>query len=160
MLSDSCDSWGGAMLTIEVSIFIDRPREEVAAYLSDVPNGAVWQNNVVESVKTSDGEVGVGTTGREVRLFLGRPFESEWEITGYDLSGDIWTVSVDIVSGPIKGHGEDTLESLNGGTRFTRSFAAEPKGLMALAGPMFERVARSQGEVDLANLKRILEFGK
>ena len=145
------------MLTIEVSIFIDKPREEVAAYLSDVANGAVWQSNVVESVKTSDGEVGVGTTGRQVRLFLSRRFESDWKITEYELSGDVWTVSVEIVGGPIMGHGKDTLESVNGGTRFTRSFSAEPTGLMKLAGPMFEGVARSQGEEDLASLKRILE---
>lgn len=43
-----------------------------------------WDPDVVELTKTSDGPIGVGTTGREVRSFNGRRFVSGFRVTRFE----------------------------------------------------------------------------
>jgi uncharacterized protein YndB with AHSA1/START domain len=40
---------------------IDRPVEEVFAYVADVTNGPAWHTDILEARKTTEGPVGMGT---------------------------------------------------------------------------------------------------
>ena len=50
------------MIRIEASAVVNRPIEEVFAFVSDMANATQWSAEVVEAKKTSEGPVGAGTT--------------------------------------------------------------------------------------------------
>ena len=55
------------MLEFENTIRIDRPVEEVFAFLSDFENIPKWNYYVLEVRQLSEGSIGVGTTYHQVR---------------------------------------------------------------------------------------------
>ena len=142
------------MPRVESSIVINRPPEEVFAFLSDKDNDPLWQSGVVEASKTSEGPWAVGSTGRNVNRFLGRQIESTWEITEYELNKK---VSFKSTSGPMPYQGSWTLEPVENGTRYTVVFYAEIGGLFKLAEPLVLGMAKRQMETDLGNVKDLLE---
>jgi len=72
------------MATLEISTVINRPLEEVFAFLSNPENGPKWSSGSSDVTITSARPIGVGTTYRSVRTFLGRRIESELEVTAYE----------------------------------------------------------------------------
>ena len=71
-------------LRLEHSVVIDRPVEEVFAFITNPKNDLRWERRVVESTHTSGGPGGVGTTGRKVRRFLGLRFTTNYELTAFE----------------------------------------------------------------------------
>jgi len=72
------------MSTIERSVVIDRPIEEVFRFLHDPRNDSLWQTTLVESTQLDDGPLRIGTLVRERRRFLGVQVEMTKEITEYE----------------------------------------------------------------------------
>ena len=69
---------------------IDRPIEEVFAFIHDPRNDASRQTTLIESAQVDDEEpYGVGTQIRERRRFLGMQVEMTKEITEYEPSGPL-----------------------------------------------------------------------
>jgi hypothetical protein len=86
------------MTTIERSIVIDRPVEEVWEFVHDTADNILWQTTLAESEKLTEGPMDVGTRVREVRHFLGLRIESTWEMTEYEPNR---TSAIRGASGPI-----------------------------------------------------------
>ena len=141
------------MAKFENSVVINRPLEEVFAFVSNLENDPKWQSGVLESKKTSEGPIGVGTTYRTVGQFLGRRIESEIEITEYELNRK---VSGKSKSGPIRFESHNTYERVEG-TRVTVEAEAEIGGFFKLAEPLVINAAKRQIEGDSATLKDLLE---
>ncbi len=59
-------------MKIETSVVINRPIEDVFNYSTDPGNTPEWQTGLLESRLTSAGPIGVGSTIRDVRMFMGR----------------------------------------------------------------------------------------
>jgi uncharacterized protein YndB with AHSA1/START domain len=74
------------MFKVEGTVVINRPIEEVFKFLTTPGSSAQWQGMVLESKQTSEGPVGVGTTGQSASQFLGRRMESTWEVTEHELN--------------------------------------------------------------------------
>ena len=72
------------MVRVEEQTTINRPIEEVFAYLSEIERQPEWVSTLSESRKTSEGPAGPGTTYRQVSKFLGRRMDLECEITAYE----------------------------------------------------------------------------
>ncbi len=70
------------MATIETSISIARPVEQVFAYLTDVQNQKALNPMITEVV--TDGKMGVGSRYKIKMNVMGRPFESENEIVALE----------------------------------------------------------------------------
>jgi uncharacterized membrane protein len=142
---------------VEHSVVIDRPVEEVFAYVTDANNDPLWQSSILESEQTSEGVVGVGTTYRIVTKFLGRRIEMTLEITEHDPGRK---ECFRYTSGPIPGGGCYLFERADdGSTRFTQDFEAEVGGVFRLAKPLVARVFKRQIQTDMATLKDLLEAG-
>ena len=60
-------------------------------------------------------------------------------------------------TGPFPFRGSFTTEPAEGGTLLTSEFIAEPTGLLRVADGLFGSLIRRKFEVDLANLKRLME---
>jgi uncharacterized protein YndB with AHSA1/START domain len=142
------------MIKIETSIVINRPIEEVFAFVTDVEKLSQWSAELVEAKKTSEGPVGVGTTFSGVVKMLGRRMENEHKVSEYEPNSKF---AFKVTSGPAQMEIEYTFESVAGGTKVSVVTEGETGGFFKLAEPIFARMLQRQYETNFANLKDLLE---
>ena len=153
------------MPSYDVSVVIDRPVEEVFAFVENPENDPIWRNSVVEAEVEGEsaadaGEVvgeGLGATGREVYKLLGREVETRWEIVAYEPNRKVAYRST---SGPFQYEGVWTYRLTDGGTEIT--FAIEWElvdghDFDGMADRVWGRVHRQNVEGSLQALKKLLE---
>jgi uncharacterized protein YndB with AHSA1/START domain len=144
----------GRGATMEGSITINRPVEEVFAYVTDIGNLAKWNEVAGQGEQTSQGPVGVGTTYRGVADFMGREMEWTSEVTEYEPNRK---VAQKMNLGPTVMAMSWLVEPVEGGTKFTIRSEGEMGGLAKLVGPLLDRTMKKQMEGNLAKLKALLE---
>jgi len=142
------------MTTVERSIVIDKPVDQVWTFVHDPAKDPLWQTTLLESEQLTEGSIGVGTKVREVRNFLGRRVEMAWEITEYEPHR---SSAIRAVSGPVPLSGGYALEPVDGGTKLTVVGELEAHGLFRLAEPVFARITARELEANLGHLKDLLE---
>jgi uncharacterized membrane protein len=142
------------MTKIERSIEIDRPIDEVWAFVHDTSKDALWQTTLRESELLTERPLGVGTRVRELRQFLGVRVELAWEVTEYEPNRKS---SIKGVSGPVPLKGSYLLEPVTGGTKFTVIGELDAHGLFKLAEPVFARLTARELEANLGHCKDLLE---
>lgn len=142
------------MAMLETSTVINRPVEEVFAFVSNPENYPQWFSGSREVQITSAGPIGVGTTFRTVVSFLGRRIEGEIEFIEYEPN---CSFAEKTNSGPFPVANRVTFERVEGGTRVTSTQVAEPGGFFKLAEPLLVRMIKRQYEADFANLKDLME---
>jgi len=141
------------MITNEVSIFINRPLEQVFEYTVDGHNLHNWQSGFFEHEILTEGPKRVGTRVREVRQVGPRKAEIQGEVTAFESNKRFATktltkpyVTVDYA-----------FESENGGTRIHYKFTLVTSGFMRLMELMIARGIKSDTQKDFEKLKSILE---
>ena len=141
-------------MEVKISIDVNRSAEDVFAYLSDVKNNVQWEKAVVEMEYTSEGPVGVGSTGRRVEKYWGTD-ESTWEVTEYEENKH---AAVKFESPKFHGDLRWDLEPAGDGTRLAFRMRGGAKGLVSkLLMPLFMPMIRRQVRRDYDTLKGILE---
>lgn len=141
-------------MNISHTIVIRRPLKDVAAYLSDIANDSVWQEDVLKSAVTSQGPVGQGTSGYEIRSVLGIPMRTEWVVTSYEPEKRLRFAST---KSTLPYEGVMEFEPVEGGTRLTYAFSTTPEGLAGLLDPLMEFFFGFRFRANLENLRIILE---
>jgi carbon monoxide dehydrogenase subunit G len=134
------------------TVEIDRPPEDVFAFVTDLDNLSRWQPTIREVEWSAPLER--GATFRETREMLGRRARSRLEVTALDPPGEF---SLRVVEGPVPLTVRHLLEPAERGTRLTLEAEGEAGGLMRLAAPLAERAAARQAGQDLERLKRLIE---
>jgi len=142
---------------IEVSVDIKRPFSEVHDFLDDSDNDPLWQTSVMESKRSSDGPIGVGTIYHVKAKFLGRLWEQDWEVVEHDKDEHHWKAKT--TSGPLKMVAELRYKETDGGThtRVIRSLEVDVGHFFKLATPVVERSIKRELDTDFEILKDILE---
>ena len=103
---------------------------------------------------TSQGPVGIGTTGVTTAQFLGRRFDVGVEMVDYKANEMAVTRST---SGPVDVEIVTTAQSTPEGTRLTQHWSGETHGFFKLAEPVITRVTRKQMQTALDTLQELLE---
>jgi len=142
------------MNEFDVVTVINRPVDQVFAFLVDAGKTSDWTPGLTEARQTSDGPVGVGTTVLFIGKFLGRSFESLSEVTDYVPNEEF---SSKTTSGPIHLEVDSTLQPVDGGTRLATVYRGESRGFFKLAEPVIVRLTRKHFETAAENLKALLE---
>jgi carbon monoxide dehydrogenase subunit G len=142
------------MIEVEREVVVDRPPDEVFAYLSDPTNIPEWQSGVVEVGKESEGGMGAGARWREVRSFLGRRIEQTIEATAYEPGKEF---SLAVVSGPIRFRIRHLFEPAGDSTRIRVIGRGELGGFAKLGRRFVIRALERQFEADFAKLKEVVE---
>lgn len=142
------------MVTNEKIITINRPVEEVFAYVSDLQNGPKWQSALVESRRLTKGPLGIGTQFTGVRKFMGRKLESVIEFKSYETDKNF---SIKSISGNSPFEQSYLFEATNEGTRLTTRLDLQTSGLMDLAQPMIASSLRREMDASFGDLKDLLE---
>ncbi len=136
-------------------IFIERPRDEVAAYAGDPSNAPDWYANI-ESVRwLSTPPIAVGSELAFVARFLGRRLAYTYHVVELDPGH---TLVMRTNQGPFPM--ETTYTWTSDGqsrTRMTLRNRGAPVGLLRFVAPVVSVAIRRANRTDLANLKRILE---
>lgn len=141
------------MTNVKVSIVINRPLDEVFAFLSDLENNRKWRSGMIAAKKTSAGPIGVGTTYRMANNVLGRRIEGEAQVTEYEPNRKFATVNKS--GAPIET--QRIFEPVQDGTRVTFVLKAELGGVIKLAEPLLASIGKRRVEADVANLKDLME---
>jgi len=137
------------------TVTIHRPAHDVFQFIADLENVPKWNYAIVETRKTSDGPVGIGTRYRQVRTL---PTRSEETLQVTELEPDRrFAVHGDL--GPLVGTLTYEFEYVNGRTRLTNRADLEGRGLMKFAAPIATGRVREAVAANLRALKRLLEQG-
>ena len=139
---------------IQHSVIIGKPLEEVEAYLTDVSNNCVWQEDVTESSVITDGPIGNGTKGVESRSFMNFSFRTEWIVTEYSPGKSFSFESTSSVA-PYEGTFE--LESVENGTKVTFTFTIRASGFHALFDPVMNSIFAPRFRSNLERLVTVME---
>ena len=134
---------------------IARPREEVAAFVSDPDNVTAWYKNIKSVEWRSPKPAVVGSTIAFVARFLGRTLRYTYEVREA-IPGQRFVMST--ADGPFAM--ETTYEwrdEPGGGTRMSLRNRGKPSGFSAIAAPLMVSSMRRANEQDLARLKALLE---
>lgn len=138
------------------SVEIDRPQEDVFAYLDELDKHSEWQRDLISSRLETEGPIRVGTRAAATRKVPGGPREMIYEITEHDPPHkSSWRV----LDGPVRAVGSMIVEPVGDGarSRVTVEFTLEGHGVGVLIAPFARMFARKQAPKDQAKLKEILE---
>ena len=142
------------MIKVENSYVINRPIEEVFAFVGDQTNARQWQSGVVEVRRTTDGPLRVGTTHTIVRNFMGRRMEATNEYVAYEPNKRITFKST---SGPVRFEFSYLFESAAEGTKLTGKMQMQPTGLLRLAEPLIAASLRREMKAAAGVLTDLLD---
>jgi uncharacterized protein YndB with AHSA1/START domain len=144
------------MVTNEKVITIQRPVDEVFAYVSDAEKAPQWQKALVENRRITDGPLGIGTQYAGVRQFMGRKVESVIQYTIFELNKKIV-----FTNAPGYSPFEQTylFESTAEGTRLTSRLDLETTGFLGLAKPLIASGVKREVDESFELLKNLLENG-
>ena len=142
------------MAKFEINLVINRPIEEVFAFISNPENLSRWRAGTLELARTSSEPLSVGSIFKGRFTFLGRPFDGNLEIILHEPHRRYGTR---LVEGPFPLEARYTLEPAGNGTDLTLVIEGEPGGFFKLAEPLLVSLAKRSYEADLNNLKEMLE---
>jgi uncharacterized protein YndB with AHSA1/START domain len=142
------------MVKVEASVDINRPIEEVFAYVTDPTKTPEWSSLVLECSLEGSGHIGVGSRIRTTGKFLGRKLESTAEVIEFDSPHKF---ALRETSGSSHLVVERRLESIGEGTRYRSRLVGESGGMFKLADPIVATLVKRTVETDLQTLKVLLE---
>jgi uncharacterized protein YndB with AHSA1/START domain len=141
------------MITKSIDITIDRPVEDVFAFLTDAANHPKWDASSVAMEAQEPGPWRAGTTFREVRR-IGRG-TSEIRSTVAELEPNRRIEIRSLSGAPFQGHWRFAPEGQ--GTRLQWSGEMRLTGVARLFEPLIARSFSNDVEANFARLKDILE---
>ena len=135
---------------------IDRPIEEVFAFVADGENDPKFSPRVLEIAKTTDGPPGVGTVYASTVKDAGVKTKREFKLTEFDPPTRIrWTeISKNTITVPEGGY---DLAPEGDGTRVTLHNVFEGHGFGKLMVPLALRSARKGADDFGQSIKRAVE---
>lgn len=143
------------MIKVNVSVDINRPSDEVFAFLSDASNNTRWQRGMRSCEWTSTGPIGVGSTYEQEASFLGRTIRSSFEVTEFDPGRRI-TITTTKGTFPITvTRSVDRLDM--DACRARARISGGPTGIGRILDPVNQLLVQSSVRRDYARLKELLE---
>jgi uncharacterized membrane protein len=136
-------------------IAVGRPRQEVAAYLTDPANDPSWIGGLRSARLVTPPPVGVGSQVERVARFLGRRVEYVNEVT--ELSGT--RLAMRSVRSPFPMRVTYGFTDAGGATEVSVRVQGDAGRMYRLADPLLARLVRRSVQRDLRTLKRVLEDG-
>ncbi len=134
---------------------INCPIAEVFSFIADGENNSKWRSGVISIEKTSNDDVGLGSSYAQVLSGPGgRRIDGDYVITRFEKPT---CIEFRVTAGPARPEGRFNLVPVNDSTT-TVSFSLdlEPKGMMKLMSPMIKKQLRAETR-QLSKLKEVLE---
>lgn len=139
-------------MKVKHTIFINRPLDDVFAFVTDLHNETRWQPEIKQVILA--GPLQAGSTFREIRVTFGRTYDWHFRITAFDPPRRI---TIDTISGTARYRGSRTFEAVAGGTQVTESGELEVPRALRVFNPLFSRLSQRPLRLAYGRLKRLLE---
>ena len=144
------------MATFQNTLMIQRPIDDVFAFLADFENIPTWNYAIVQTTKTSPGPVEVGTTYRQIRSIPTRS-EEGFEVTAFEPTTRL-EVHGDI--GPFTATIGYLLAPVGDGTRLVNVVDLEPASAASrLLAPLATSRVKAAVAANLNTLRQVLQAG-
>ena len=140
-------------IDVLAEIHVRRPRDQVAAYMTDPGNDPEWIGGLREARLHGDGPLGEGSRVARVASFMGRRVEYVNEVTTLE-PGRV--LEMRSVKAPFPMHITYTFEDRDGGT-VVRNHVQGGGGLFSLGSPLFAPMVRRNVQQDLERMRDVLE---
>lgn len=139
---------------VKISIDLQRPVEEVFDFAANAANLPLYDKNIREVKKITEGPIGVGTTFHLIASQFGFHTIVVQEFTVYEPSHHFAFL---VNSGPFPVETHYTLESHANGTRVSGEREPQPRGIWKWLIPLISIPARQKFAAELNSLKNYLE---
>jgi hypothetical protein len=132
------------MIKTNATTFVNCSAEEAFRYVADgfFENHPKWEPALVKLEKTSQGPIGVGTTGRQMRNDGGRQSESTFRITEFEPNHKFSVTS----TGQPDFKATYTFEQVNRGTQLTFAFNLAMPGFAKLFEPLIAGTVKREAK--------------
>jgi len=144
------------VISVRVTIDVDRPPDEVFAYLEDAENNPRWIPNMRSCRWTTPAPVAVGSRYEQTSAFLGRRIRTSFEVTEHEpghrvtiesREGSSFPITVTRIVEPRADGGSHVIEVVDG----------DASRFYAIATPLLRAMVTLNVRRDYRNLKRVLE---
>ena len=139
------------MAKVELSLWIDRPPQEVFDYLTDLRRLGEWQP------ATQDVRVEDESHYTQLMRLMGKTIESQIEVTEREPPSRF---AIRTRGGPVEFRVVHGLEEERGGTRLRVDGEGEATGLFRLGGGVTVKAAEQELRRSFDRLKKVLESGR
>jgi carbon monoxide dehydrogenase subunit G len=136
------------------SVVINRPADEVWAFLTDFFNSPRARPGALALRRTSPGPLGIGSVIQGRQMILG--FETRLTMTVTELDPPRRAVAT-LASRPVRGAIRMTLEPIAEGTKVERTTDLEFHPALRLFSPILGFIYRRQDRAASRNWKRLIE---
>jgi uncharacterized membrane protein len=140
-------------IDVTAEVVVSRPRERVAAYMTDPANDPEWIGGLREARLLGEGPLAEGSRVARAASFMGRKVEYVNEITRLEPGR---TLDMRSVKAPFPMHITYTFEDRDGGT-LVRNHVRGGGGLFSLGSPLFAPMVRRNVQRDLERMRDVLE---
>ena len=134
------------------SIVIQRPVEDVFAYMDDVSREPEWQPQLIEAEQIPSGPATVGTKRRYVSEFLGKRVENTYVVKVYEPNTRL--VVKTTTDSVLDATSDIRWEAVPEGTRVTMALDGRPRGALRFVPA---RVMESTFEKEIATTLKMLK---
>jgi uncharacterized protein YndB with AHSA1/START domain len=141
------------MSSFETSILINRPIEEVFAFVTDLDTWSEWQADLVEVKKTTPGPLAAGSTYTMVIMIRGRQQEVKYTVTEFEANSKITASS----PGTFTLENQTIFIKVDQETRIRQLTKISSDGLYKIFGPLAVWRFKKQAESSYETLKELLE---
>ena len=141
------------MIQHEVTIHLDRPVEQVFAFLADTGKVSTWQSSLIKLEPLTEGPLRLGSRFREIRRLGRKDTEIQGQVTAFEPNKRLETKTTTKPEVTIS----FSFDPENGGTRLRYKFVLLSNGMMRLFEPLIGRSIKKERESDFETLKRMLE---
>lgn len=141
------------MISESMQVHLDRPIEQVFAFLTDAANHPQWDASSLAMEPTQPGPWRPGLEFREVRRIGPRRVEIWSRIAALDPPH---AMEIESLTGP-QFTGSWRLEPDSGGTRLTWRGTMRLRGVQRLMQPVIARSFRASAATNFARLKDVVE---
>jgi uncharacterized membrane protein len=144
------------MKPVEISVEIDRPADEVFAYLDEVTNNTAWLKGMRSCTWTTEPPARVGSRYEQVAQFLGKEIRTSFEVTAREpgrlvtiesREGSSFPLTVTRRVEPIGANRCAVVETVEG----------DPSGFYRVAQPLLRVMVARNIKRDYRRLKTRLE---
>ena len=140
---------------VRTEIEIERPRDEVASYVSDPSNATEWYRNIRSVEWETPPPVAEGSRMRFRARFLGRDLTYTYEVREL-VPGE--RIVMGTADGPFAMETTYTFEDApGGGTLVGLRNRGEPSGFAKVLSSVMRKAMRRENTKDLERLKELLE---
>lgn len=138
------------MIKITHEITLQDHIDEVFSFIANAENNPKWDPDCLEAEITSEGPIGVGTTGKYIQNILGTSYYSTFTYDEYDPP---FRISKHVTSDQIRMEIKNGLVDVGNGTKLTQEMEIQHSGPKKLLEPFMAKRLEEQFRINLDKLK-------